>query len=473
MKQLHIGVKLPDGSPMYLPADLTDKKIAMLAQSKKGKTYALGNILEEMAKLQQAFIAIDPADNLWGLRVMPDGTPSGLEVVLIGGSHADLPFEKDQGERMAELLLATRICAVIDITSEMSSSIRPYMTAFAQRLMMTRPEGGRVILLEEAPELISQSPVGIQARMCRDAVAKLAVIGGNFGYGVIAASQRAATIDKNVLSQCEALIVMGMTHEKDRDTVKGWIDSKDEDGKALQAFNTLGSLAPGEAWLWWPSEGRFERFKFRKRETLHPREMRNLGLKPSAVKLGDMQAFVALAKRELTKTVVACPPPKNPKTQRALIAASKATSLAETLEMPLSRVNGIIAEKDAEIAQLKHNLTVARGAVDDAVGRLSAVRELLRPQYDGLRKLFEVMPSTGAGGASRVDRQKYEIWIKKAPRDGIRKMIEYLLENGSATVPQLGTIAGVSPRSTSNYVAWIKRNRVATMNGGKLVLAEV
>jgi hypothetical protein len=470
VKQLLIGYK-QDGSAMYLPADLTDKKIAMLAQSKKGKTYGLGVILEELAKAGQPFIGTDPADNLWGLRVLPNGSPSGLEIVLIGGSHADLPFDKDQGERMAELLLATPVCAIIDITSEMPGAIRTFMTAFSQRLMKYKPDLGRVIVLEEGPELIPQSPVGIQARMCRDAVAKLAVIGGNFGYGVIVASQRAATIDKNVLSQCEALIVMGMTHKKDRDTVYGWIEAKDEDGRSLEAFNTLGSLEPGEAWLWWPSEDRFDKFKFRKRETLHPREMRKLGLKSSAVELGDMRSFVDAAKKELTKTIVGMPVLPKAKRSAVVSVTSEAHALRALPPAKDHNLGDILRQKDAKIAELEHNLKTARISVDDSLTRLMAVRDYYRPQYEALKKLFEAMPTHAK--ASRVDRQKYEVWIKKAPRDGIRKMIEYLLENGSATVPQLGTIAGVSPRSTTNYVSWIKRNRIAAMNGGKIVLNEM
>lgn len=480
-RRLIIGTKV-DGSPMWLPEDLTDKKIAMLAQSKKGKTYAIGDILEEMAKFQQPFIATDPADNLWGLRVMPDGTPSGIEVVIIGGSHADLPIEKDQGARMAELLLATPICAIIDITSEMPNIVRHFMTGFAQQLMRFKPDIGRLIVLEEAPELIPQKTMGVQAAICRDAVAKLAVIGGNFGYGVLAASQRAATMDKNVLSQCEALIVMGMTHEKDRSTVKGWIDAKDEDGKALEAFATLGSLGPGEAWLWWPSENRFERFTFRKRVTLHPREMRKLGLKPGSVRLGNMTTFVEQARRELTKTVVtvhAAPAAKNPKTFKALkemgnlISKSMRKPIYDTEPVPAVEDHQakIIKDQNEEIEQLKTSLAAARSAVDDSVARLMAVRDYYRPQYEALKKLFETAPMEGA--VSPVNRGPYEIWFKNAPREGMKKMLSYLLEKRSATVAQLGTIAGVSPRSTSNYVAWLKRNKIALMQGGKLVLQEV
>jgi hypothetical protein len=253
--------------------------------------------------------------------------------------------------------------------------------------------------------------------------------------------------------------------------VYGWIEAKDEDGRSLEAFNTLGSLEPGEAWLWWPSEDRFDKFKFRKRETLHPREMRKLGLKSSAVELGDMRSFVDAAKKELTKTIVGMPVLPKAKRSAVVSVTSEAHALRALPPAQDHNLGDILRQKDAKIAELEHNLKTARISVDDSLTRLMAVRDYYRPQYEALKKLFEAMPTHAK--ASRVDRQKYEVWIKKAPRDGIRKMIEYLLENGSATVPQLGTIAGVSPRSTTNYVSWIKRNRIAAMNGGKIVLNEM
>lgn len=461
---MHIGWK-PDRSPFSLPVDLSDRKIAMLAQSKKGKTYGLGVLLEEMIEGQQPFIAVDPASNLWGLRVLPDGSPSGYEVVVIGGNHADLPFEKDQGERVAELLLATPICAVIDITSEMPGAIRTFMTAFAGRLMRTKPDVGRVLFLEEGQELIPQSPMGIQARICRDVVAKIAVIGGNFGYGVVVASQRAATIDKNVLSQCEALIVMGMTHEKDRDTVKGWIDAKDEDGKAIEAFNTLGSLAPGEAWIWWPGENRFERFTFRKRKTLHPREMRKLGLKSGSIKLGDMTTFVERARRELTKTSVAVP--EGPRKKQEYVPGP----IKLVPDEGISKLTVEIEELTKKVEDLHRELAVQRSARVDAERRLETVREQLRPQYDALRGLFEQLGSTPTG--SSVDRTKYLKWLAKAPKVGMKTMLEHLIENGEATRQELAAIAGVARTTSYDYIGWILRAQLAEDDGKKIVLRRI
>src|SRR5947207_8592370 len=128
---------------------------------------------------------------------------------------------------MAELLLSQPTCSVINVAFESGNATRKFMTDFAGRLMRSKPDVPPLVVLEECPVLIPQNAFGMQAQLCKSAVSKLATIGGNFGYGVLPACQRPATMDKDVLSQCDALIVMGITHKKDRTTVKDWMEAKD------------------------------------------------------------------------------------------------------------------------------------------------------------------------------------------------------------------------------------------------------
>jgi len=474
--RLHIGTTL-DGNPFFLPADLGDKKIAVLAQSKKGKTYGLGCLMEEMVRCERPFIASDPANNLWGLRVLPDGRPSGLQVVIIGGDHADIPFDKDAGEKMAEALLSTPICAVIDLAFESMGAVRKFMGDFAGRLMRTKPEIPRVIILEEAPVLIPQKCRGPQMEICKAAVSKLATIGGNFNYGVIPASQRAATIDKDVLSQCEALIVMGMTHAADRKTVRDWIEAKGIEEQVSECFKELGSLKPGEAWYWNPGEDLFQRFTFRKRNTLHPREMARLGLKSSAIHLGDMTAFVDRVKVELTKTQVSVPadPFKGKilteKGAKKLIqdAADGVGTMLEGASEALTLERRKIEKLVLENAKLRSDLTQAsndlgreRAWRQNADQRLSAVRKMLKPQYGVLVALFAETEEVSGKHPNHGD---FEIWLEKAPQKGIRVMIESLRDRGPLTFNQLCTLAGVATRTGYNCLKWLKRNHVVRKDG--------
>jgi uncharacterized protein len=473
--ELHIGTTA-SGRPFMLPADLGDKKIAMLAQSKKGKTYGLGDILEELAKAQRPFIATDPANNLWGLRVLPDGSPSGLKVVVIGGDHADIPFEKEAGERMAEALLATPICAVIDVAFESMGSVRRFMGDFAARLMRTKPEIPRVIVLEEAPVLIPQKCRGPQMEICKAAVSKLATIGGNFGYGVIPASQRAATMDKDVLSQCEGLIVMGMTHAADRHTVKEWIEAKGIEEQVSACFKELGSLKPGEAWYWNPSDDVFQRFTFRKRKTLHPREMHRLGLKASEVKLGDMQAFVDRVKRDLSKTQAAVVVPDKGK-EFARKVGKALDYIEPKIEKIEAQTNEIIQQKDEaiqEVSSLKEKLHHEVRRRKDAERRLEAVRTSMAPQYEVLTKLFENL-SPGVDISPHVDSSVYEPWLEKARKRGCGKMLEELLKKPELTRHQLGILAGVPPEKSTfrAYMAWLKRAGLVEVDGDTIRLRAV
>lgn len=474
-KDLVIGTGV-DGQSVTLPADLGDKKIAVVAQSNKGKTYGLGVILEELAKAKRPFIATDPANNLWGLRVKPDGTPSGLPVVVIGGPHGDIAFDKDAGERVAEALLATPQCAVLDLSMESQGSKRKFMTAFAERLMRQRCPFPLPIILEEAPDLIPQRALGA-ASFCKAAVAKLATIGGNFGYGVIPATQRPATLDKDVLSQCEALIVMGMTHKKDRATVAEWIEAKDIGERVSHMFKSLGSLEPGQAWLWWPGEDRFEQFTFRRRETLHPREMKKLGLQPSAVQLGDSQEFVARLRKEMAKTTAAAglvsPKLMTPKALSEVVrrsAQDMAPMVAESqhIARQLNDQAGRIAKLDAEVEQLSKDRYAESQRRQDAERRLEAVRKQLRPQYEAMRDLFEDLgQAASAKGGAAQDLGVWEPWLGKAGKAGCRRILETLLQRGRMTMRQLATLAGVQygNRSWRNYKSWLQRNSLVTIDG--------
>ncbi|MGH9462025.1 MAG: hypothetical protein ACRD1X_12450 [Vicinamibacteria bacterium] len=493
-KHLEIGLT-PAGDPFTLPADLGDKKFALLAQSKKGKTYGLGDVLEELTEAQRPWGAFDPGNNLWGLRVLRDGTPSGLPIVVMGGDHQDLPLEKDAGERVAEAFLSTPVCMIFDVSFESKNVTRKFVTDFCGRLMQIRSPIERVVFFEEAPEFVPQGAKYPGIQVCKAAVDKLVRIGGNFGYGTWLISQRSATIDKDVLSQCEALIVMGLTDTRDRKAVKDWMVAKDIDQKMAQCFDELGSLKPGEAWLWWPGEDRFERFTFRERRTLHPREMKKLGINPNAVQLGNARAFVERLKRELTKTqaVVAAGVAKR---ERGLHAVDPVTAMEISADVgaalegaqdavrvhrneigDLAVQNGKL-QADLEYARTKlqetqTKLAGQRALREDAERRLAAVRDHLRPTYDAYRKLFEEVGDEP--GSPPVDRGVWEPWLQKAGQRGCRRMLEVLIERSQVTRNQLGTLSSVaSTKSTfRNYLSWLKSNGLVEIEGDLVKLRSV
>lgn len=117
------------------------------------------------------------------------------------------------------------------------------------------------------------------------------------------------------------------------------------------------------------------------------------------------------------------------------------------------------------IASLKAENAELRGRVKALTGIIEAVRKEMKPEYDALSKVFGSLDQATPGTA--VDASKWTLWLDKAgtPDSGRRKMLEHLIQHGQATRRQLCTIAGVSPRSGTNYLAWFNANQLIERDG--------
>lgn len=88
------------------------------------------------------------------------------------------------------------------------------------------------------------------------------------GLGVSLISQRPAALSKSVLSQVDALILLGVTAPQDTNAVVDWVAQHSEQGQAQQLKASLPALPIGEAWIWSPEWlGITRRIVVRRRET--------------------------------------------------------------------------------------------------------------------------------------------------------------------------------------------------------------
>ncbi len=65
---------------LSLPTEAITKTFALLAQRRKGKTYAASVMAEEMVDDKLPWVALDPTGAWWGLRSSADGKSAGLPV---------------------------------------------------------------------------------------------------------------------------------------------------------------------------------------------------------------------------------------------------------------------------------------------------------------------------------------------------------------------------------------------------------
>lgn len=77
--------------------------------------------------------------------------------------------------------------------------------------------------------------------------------GRSRGLGLTLISQRPASLNKNVLSQAEVLVVFQMIGKHDRDAIVGWVKMNGDEEKRADLMKTMASLPVGTAWFWSPS----------------------------------------------------------------------------------------------------------------------------------------------------------------------------------------------------------------------------
>jgi hypothetical protein len=420
-----------------------------------GKTVAATVLAEEMLEHNLPFVAIDPVGVWWGLR-------TSYKLVIVGGEHGDLPLEKDGGARIADAILEHNISCVIDMSSESKNTVRKFVTDFCDRLMELNPRGTRHIFLEEAPELVPQRPMGEQKRSLA-AVDRLVRLGRNKGYGCTLISQRFATINKDVLTQCENLIALRCIGKHDRDAAADWIGEvvhdTESEKKADQFVRSLVELENGHAWFWspqWLKE--FVSIHFRQRKSFHPGETRSVGRSAEQVEMIGVAEFVESFKRTLKRELLIVVKKKTENPYGDYIPG-----LLAVRNVPI----GVHQELEQESRKLREELAAARNVI-------AAIRKRFEPEYRDLQALFGDLDKHSPNGAGPVNAGIWEPWKTKLGKTPAR-MIDVLLERGEATRIQLATLTGQSPRSGSyaNNLSQLNKNGLLEKNGDKLSLAKL
>jgi len=461
---LEIGTLL-SGRKFNLPLDYQVHTTALIGIRGSGKTVAATDIAEEMCEAGLPWICIDPVGVWWGLRCNPDGTPGGYPIVIIGGQHADIPLEKAEGAKLADAILEQNVCCIIDMSSESKNTVRKFVTDFCDRLMELNPSGTRHIFLEEAPELVPQRPLGEQKRSLA-AVDRLGRLGRNKGYGLTLISQRFATINKDVLTQCENLIALRCIGKHDRTAAADWIAEvvhETESKKVATKFvDSLTGLENGSAWFWspqWMKE--FTQIQFRRRKTFHPGETRRVGQASKQVQLSDVGEFVKQFEKTLKR------PPVFKETGRKPIKTlyQSDIDLRKVLETDDAQGrfvdHALDHQRMEQIADLRKKLSAAESIIAN-------LRKILEPQFKAMQALFgELSAVSTSGGAAHS--AVFEQWKQKLGK-GPAKLIDILLERGECTRVQLKTLAGYGERSMVNHISRLNSNQLIEKDGDKIRL---
>lgn len=292
-----------DLGTIQLPAeDFIERATGLIAKRGRGKTGLVKVIEEEMLLLGLPFVAFDPPGLHWGIKSSLNGKkPSGFEVLVIGGAHGDLPLDRQSGRVVARAIANTNASLIIDFKGSSHAAYRQFVADFSDELLDIN-RVPRLLILEEAPRLLPQKLRPDQTASF-DAVARLVLEGRNSGLGCILISQRAATINKDVLTQVDNLIVMGITGPQDRKAIREWVEENADETKLQEFLKGLAGLETREAWLWSPDSSIFRQFRVKDFRTFHPdrTHLRRMGLLEANAVMTDTQKLVELLGTEIKK----------------------------------------------------------------------------------------------------------------------------------------------------------------------------
>jgi hypothetical protein len=214
---------------LSLNENLVTETIAILAKKGSGKTYAGTKLFEEMYALGAQVVALDPVGVWWGLRLLADGKGKGLDVAILGGDHGDVPLDPASGAFVARVIVEQNLRAVIDISNFRKNERKRFATEFAEELYHLKKShrSAMHLFLEEAHTVVPQERQdGLDPRML-GAFEDIVRLGRNYGLGISLIDQRAASVNKNVLTQIEYLFAFKTVHPLDRATIEGWMGAKE------------------------------------------------------------------------------------------------------------------------------------------------------------------------------------------------------------------------------------------------------
>lgn len=270
-----------------LPLKAVTETFAILAKRGMGKTHTASVMVEEMLTAGAPVCVVDPTGAWWGLRLNPTGDDQGMQIVILGGEHGDVPLTVEMAEAVARMIAEDRISTVLDLSLFSKGEMRRFMEGFAETLYRVNRQPLHLVLDEAdlfAPQRIQQD----QTRMF-SAIDNIVRRGRIRGLGITMITQRPAVLNKDVLTQIECLVCLRITAPNDRKAIKEWVDQHAEDEDVEQFMEELASLPIGTAWIWSPGWlETFQKIAIRQRKTFNSSSTPTLGDAQEEITLRDV-----------------------------------------------------------------------------------------------------------------------------------------------------------------------------------------
>lgn len=242
------ATELMIGDTVFAVSDYASQRNAILGIPDSGKTYTATLIAEQLDDAGVNFVAFDPI-GVWRF-LRHKGTGRGLEVVVAGGEHADIPLSVENCEDIIRCAMREGISLIIDLFDfNLSKADWRRIVAKCARVLLheNKRYGLRHIFLEEAAEFIPQNVGGEYATVYAE-LEKVARMGGNARLGMTIINQRAEQVNKAVLELCDCVILHRQKGRRSIQALEKWLSYSGSGSK--QIVSNLPTLKQGQCYVW-------------------------------------------------------------------------------------------------------------------------------------------------------------------------------------------------------------------------------
>lgn len=374
---------------LALPLEVATQSSGFYGVKGSGKTVAAKVHAEEYIAAGVQVVAIDPTDAWWGLGASADGKGPGVAVYVFGGPHGHVPLEATAGELVADVIVDHGINAVLSLRHLRKAEQHRFVTAFAERLYHRKGEPGHRsalhLFIDEAHAFAPQQVQGETARMV-GAIEDLVRMGRSSGIGCSLISQRPASVNNNVRTQCETLVCLRIMSPHDRKALDAWIEAHDSEGRRAEFLASLASLTTGEAWVWSPPLDLFQRVQIRRLRTFDSSATPKPGeerVEPRALAPVDVEA---LGERiAATRQQAEANDPRRLKARLAELERELAAARAQQSVEPERIVERVEVEVPLLTSEERDQVEAVQGSVDALVQQIAG----LQTELTDLEKVLE------------------------------------------------------------------------------------
>jgi hypothetical protein len=268
---------------LLLPEDVVTSTLVIYGGKGMGKTNFGSVLIEELTKAHLRWCLLDPMGVSWGLRHSKDGKGKGIECVILGGAHGDIPIEPTGGAIVADLVVDENSNVIIDFSRKANGQMWTkgerirFVTDYTVRLFERQGElvGGRrreplMQILDEAARYIPQTiPSGAtDLAKCVGAWEQVCEEGRNIGLGVAFLTQRSARMNKSVSELADVMVAFRTIGPNSLDAILDWLGEHIEKARIRDLAAKVRELNVGQALVVSPGWLRVEKVvQIRERET--------------------------------------------------------------------------------------------------------------------------------------------------------------------------------------------------------------